>query len=44
MPQRFWFSSSFVRIPADIFDKTVYSFEDLFICLLPVKIVFPGLR
>jgi hypothetical protein len=31
-------------IPADIFDKAIDSLKDLFVCSLPIKIIFPGLR
>jgi hypothetical protein len=43
MPQRFRFSLPFIRCSANIFEETIYSFENTLICPLPKEVVFPGM-
>jgi hypothetical protein len=43
MPQRFRFSFSLVWRSANIFEETIYSFENTLICSLPKEVVFPGM-
>jgi len=43
VPERFWFSFSFIRISANVFDKLIDSFKSSLIFFLPGEVVFPGL-
>jgi hypothetical protein len=42
--QRLGFANTFGRVPYDIFEKSIHTFQGCFVVGLPVAIVFPAER